>query len=88
MIVTHSGARTLGWSRAHLRPKGNVSNHKKSVREVKFAGVHGFRKHPEIKVNHQMDDVISLCSASQVTIFKQKHCVEKNYFERQTLNSL
>ena len=40
------------WSGVHLRPKGNVSNHKKRVGKEKFAGVHGVRKHPKIKVNH------------------------------------
>ena len=38
--------------------------------------MHGVRTHPNIKVNHQIHDVISLDSVSQVTIFKQKNCVE------------
>ena len=66
------------WSGFHLKPKDNVSNCKKSVEKAKFAGVNGVRKHPKIKVNHQMDDVILLDSASQVNIFKQKDCAEKN----------
>ena len=46
------------------------------MEEAKFTGVHGVLKHPKIKVNHQIDDVILLDVASQVTIFKQKDCVE------------
>ena len=53
-----------------------MSNHKKSIGEVKFSGVHGVRKHPKIKVDHQIDDVIFLDSALQVNIFKQKDCVD------------
>ena len=72
-----SGSLTLSSSGVHLRPKSNVSSHKKSIEEVKFLGVRGVRKHRKIKVNHQMDDVISLDSSSQATIFKQKDCVKK-----------
>ena len=75
-IVPWSGAHTFGWSDAHLRPRGNVSNCKKHIGDVKFSGARGVRKQPKIKVNHQMDDVISLDSASHVTIFKQKDHVK------------
>ena len=38
--------------------------------------MHGAKNLPKIRVNHQMNDVILLDSASQVTIFKQKDYVE------------
>ena len=72
----------FGWSRSHLRPKGNSSSHKKLMEKSKFPGVYGIEKQPKIKVNHQMDDVIFLDSASQVTIFKQKDCIDKFLFRK------
>ena len=65
-----------------------MSNYKKRVEKAKFAGVHGVRKHPKIKVNNQMYDVIFLDIAPQVTIFKQNDNVDFFYLERQTLHSV
>ena len=53
-----------------------MSNSKKHVEKAKFEEVHGVRKHPKFKVNHQIDDEILLDSASQLNIFKQKDYVE------------
>ena len=60
VMLPCSGAHTLGWSRVHSRPKGSVSNVNKCIENAKFAGVHGVRKHPKIKVNHQIYDPILL----------------------------
>ena len=54
-----------------------MSSHKKLIEEVKFAGVHGVRKYPKIKIDHQMDNVIFLDSALQVNVLKQKDGAEK-----------
>ena len=82
-IVPCSRDHTFSWSGVRLRPKDNVSNYKKTRRKAKFAGVHGVREHPKIKVSHQMDDVILLDSASHTTIFKQKDCVEKIFISKE-----
>ena len=68
--VLHSGSHTLSWSGSHSRPKGSVSSYEKHDPKVKFTGVHGVSKQPKIKVNRQMDDVISLGSACQATVLK------------------
>ena len=60
----------LDWTRSHLRPKGNVSSHKKHKSKVKLTAVHGVAKQQKIEVDYQMKDATSLDSASIVTIFK------------------
>ena len=85
--VPHSGSRALRSSGAHLMPNGSTSSYKDDVSkrnseksEVKFTGVHEASKYSQIKVNHQMDDVILLWSAPQETMLKQIDCLEKKFF--------
>ena len=75
-MVLHSLAHALGWSGFYLMPKINTSSLKN------HSGVHEITKHPKIKVNDQMYDAISLDTASQVTIFKQKYCVDKIFISK------
>ena len=79
VVASHSRDHTFGWSRVNLRHKSNVSSCEKQKPKSKLTGVCGVAKQTKIKVNHQMNDVILLDSVSQVTIFKQKHCVNKMF---------
>ena len=72
VIVTHCEEYTFDWHGVHLRPKNSASSHKNDISKVKCSGMHEVTKKTKIKVNHQMDDLISLHSASQANKLKQK----------------
>ena len=52
------------------------------IKKEKFTGAYGVQNRPKTKVNHQMNDAISLDSVSQVTIFNQKDCVDKIFISK------